>query len=189
MEDNRRKIAVEILKIEEPEIISTIYDKSYDLLKIELDSYHKIVDKGRSYLGMILILMGFILGFGNYFFKTFIDYNLLGFGLYSNMTSLMVSIIALLVSLVLYFRVSFIHKYYWFDFKELAFISSETGDRLRLYQYGQIVVIWDKINEFDLNNKKLVFTLKWGSYFALGGIMLLIISFTIAIYLIMLLKY
>ncbi|NQS98593.1 MAG: hypothetical protein HQ591_09070 [candidate division Zixibacteria bacterium] len=69
MEDVRIQLAKRLIDIDNPEIISIIYEKSFELLKMELDRHNRIVEKGRNYLSMCLVLIGIILASVNFIFR------------------------------------------------------------------------------------------------------------------------
>jgi len=68
-QDLRQTYVEHLLAIDNKDIIDSIYSQSFELLKIELDRHNKIVEKGRNYLSINLILIGIILTSGNLIFS------------------------------------------------------------------------------------------------------------------------
>lgn len=150
---------------------------------MELDRHNRIVEKGRNYLSMCLVLIGIILASVNFIFR---DSSLVAaipnWTLTTILISFIFSILLFTTYLFIYFWVSFIHSYYWFDSEDITFVPSEVGEPVQLYHSGQIISVWDKITELISNNKKLVACLKWASIISVVGIISLITLVTLIIY-------
>ena len=181
MEDKRREMAERLLQIDDSGIVSAIYEKSFDLIKLELERHRRIVDKARGYLGMCLIILGIIVGIGNFFFK---GQN----GIPSSLTLAIMemllyisSIVCIYLSIIYYFKASFIHRYYWFSWDDISFIPKVDKDKELYYQKGQIVSIWDKMKSISTSNEKLDFIMSKASRFFIVSISFLVLLVIVTI--------
>ena len=182
-QDLRQTYVEHLLAIDNKDIIDSIYSQSFELLKIELDRHNKIVEKGRNYLSINLILIGIILTSGNLIFSnsslqdilTNLQIYLIG-GLF------VFSIIVITISLFYNLYISFIHSYLWFNFDDLCSVPDSEENTEYLYQIGQISGYWDKINGLTDGNEKLVTKLKMSSVLSVISILMLSALVLIALY-------
>jgi len=183
MKDRRQEYAEHLLIIKSPEILDRVFSLSFDLLKIELDRHNKIVEKGRNYLSVDLILLGIVLTLGNFIFTNTSLKEILPSFLISLIGGAFASsIFAITISLFYNLYVSFIHSYLWFDFEDLTSIPENSENLDYLYKTGQIAGFWDKIDNLVDNNEKLVTKLKIASILSVWSIIMLSLIVLLAMY-------
>ncbi|MBC8204624.1 hypothetical protein ISS30_00020 [bacterium] len=175
---NREDFAKKILEIDNEKIVDIIYENSNNLVNIELERHRRIVDKGRDYLGMTLIILGIIVGIGNIVFSKYSIGSLSNLSLIPILVFLfyIASITLFVVSLFAYYKISFIHEYLWTDFEDTVFIPDVEENVTYYYKCSQLVNTWYRIELFRQLNEKLVFRLNKASLLSLGGIVSIIIS-------------
>ena len=183
MDTERRIIAERILQIENEAIIDLIFDNSHNLMNVELERHRRIVDKGRDYLGMILIVLGIIVGTGNVVFKDTLGLTLEkgNYIFIAIIASYLFSITSLVVSSFTYFNVSFIHKFLWEDFEDITYVPSVKEKEFHYYKCSQLVNTWHRIRLLRKLNERLIIRLKKASFLALGGILFILISLFIVL--------